>query len=209
MTRQGPTSVYLYFDRGNLLLYVGITSRGPMRQHEHNTDKDWWTYVVRQQVEHYPTRAEALQRERELIELLSPPFNSKHNRNREAREGYLRLAAKGPLRDAPDKWIPMHVGFREDDLVVLVTSPEYAALAGLLSFKNQFVVSAPKRKVREAVARRVGSAVAIRVRVSGEPTCTGARLKYKHVDGSAIKREIKRVDLEFASPESDLPAGGV
>lgn len=198
MTRQGPTSVYLYFDRANVLLYVGITSRGPLRQHEHNTDKDWWTYVARQQVEHYATRAEALQRERELITLLSPPFNSKHNPDRDARQAYLALAAEGPLEEPPDKWVPLRVGFREDDLYVLVTPPEYSALAGVLSFKNGFIVSAPKRKVRSAVARRVANAVAIGVRVSGEPACTGARLKYRHVQGSVIKREIKQVNLVFA-----------
>jgi predicted GIY-YIG superfamily endonuclease len=198
MTKEGPTSVYLYFVRSNLLLYVGVTSRGAVRQREHNTDKDWWTYVARQQVEHYPTREEALRRERELITLLAPPFNSMHNPDREAREAYLALAETGPLRDAPDKWIPMRVGFREDDLCVLVTPVEYSALAGLLSFKNEFVVSAPRRKVRDVTARRVGSAVAIRVRVGGDPVCIGARLKYRHMQGS-IKREIKLVVLEFAS----------
>jgi hypothetical protein len=198
MTKQGPTSVYLYFDRSNILLYVGITSRGAMRQREHNTDKGWWPYVARQQVEHYPSRAGALQRERELIALLAPPFNFMHNPDRDAREAYLRLAETGPLKEAPGMWIPMRVGLREDDLFVLVTSAEYSALAGTLSFKNPFIVSASKRKVRDVTARRVGSAVAIRMRVAGDAVCIGARLKYRHVQGSAIKREIKQVTLEFA-----------
>ena len=61
-----PTSVYKYFDRSNLLLYVGITSRGVQRQSEHNSDKPWWNYVASQQIEHFSTREEALQREKDL-----------------------------------------------------------------------------------------------------------------------------------------------
>lgn len=42
-----PTSVYRYYDENGLLLYVGITSRGSVRQREHNGDKEWWRFVHR------------------------------------------------------------------------------------------------------------------------------------------------------------------
>lgn len=74
-----PTSVYRYYDKSGLLLYVGITSRATSRQREHNADKEWWPFVASQQVEHYPTRAAALVRERELIIGFRPPFNRQHN----------------------------------------------------------------------------------------------------------------------------------
>lgn len=74
-----PTSVYRYYDRAGLLLYVGITSRGTRRQAEHNADKEWWPFVTSQDVEHYPARAEAAAREKALIREFRPPFNKLHN----------------------------------------------------------------------------------------------------------------------------------
>lgn len=74
-----PTSVYRYYDKSSLLLYVGITSRGIRRQREHNHDKEWWPFVTKQEVEHYSTRATASAREKELIRQFRPPFNRTHN----------------------------------------------------------------------------------------------------------------------------------
>lgn len=89
---QQPTSVYRYYDKHGVLLYVGITSRGVTRNIEHNLDKDWWQYVTTQDVDHYGTRPEALRRERELIAKHQPPFNRQHNPSHEAaREAYLGL----------------------------------------------------------------------------------------------------------------------
>jgi predicted GIY-YIG superfamily endonuclease len=74
-----PTSVYKYYDKSNILLYVGITKRGSRRQREHNVDKEWWPFVARQDVEHFATRAAALNRESALIQKYRSPFNRQHN----------------------------------------------------------------------------------------------------------------------------------
>lgn len=74
-----PTSIYLYYDKFDVLLYIGITSRGITRNREHNADKAWWRYVVRQEVRHLSSREEAQRVERELIIRLRPPFNRQHN----------------------------------------------------------------------------------------------------------------------------------
>lgn len=88
------TSVYLYYDRHGILIYVGITSRGIKRNREHNETKDWWPFVTRQEVEHFDDRSAALDREKVLIETHCPPFNTQHNRAAaEVREAYLLFAA--------------------------------------------------------------------------------------------------------------------
>lgn len=82
------TSLYLYFDRDSVLLYVGITNRGIKRNSEHNLDKAWWPYVARQEIRHLPGRQEAVRAERELIAERRPPFNRQHN------PGHEQLAAE-------------------------------------------------------------------------------------------------------------------
>lgn len=74
-----PTSVYQYFDRAGVLIYVGITCTGIARNQQHNADKDWWQWVAKQTIEHYHSRAEALGREKALIQKYRPPFNIIHN----------------------------------------------------------------------------------------------------------------------------------
>ena len=96
LTADQSTSVYRYYDLNGLLLYVGITSRGISRNREHNTTKEWWGYVTRQVVDHYATRAEALDVERVLIRSFRPPFNAQHNPSHDQdKRAYLAFAAAG------------------------------------------------------------------------------------------------------------------
>lgn len=105
MTAPSPaqTSVYRYYDRHDILIYVGITNRGMRRQSEHNADKEWWSLVDRQDVEHYPTRPEALAREKDLITRHLPPFNKQHNGAAEAVLAAY-LAFKDLAGDDPMRW---------------------------------------------------------------------------------------------------------
>lgn len=93
-TRVGiPTSVYKYYDRRNILIYVGITNGGILRNRQHNDSKTWWRFVHRQEVEHFKSRGLAHEREVALIEKFQPPFNKQHNKNHNAaRKLYLDLA---------------------------------------------------------------------------------------------------------------------
>jgi predicted GIY-YIG superfamily endonuclease len=86
------TSLYQYRDERGFLIYVGITSRGILRQAEHNRRAEWWPFVRTQSVEHFPTRDEALAAERRIIETERPPFNAQHNPDHEVRRAaYLTL----------------------------------------------------------------------------------------------------------------------
>lgn len=98
VTPSDPTSVYRYYDRAGLLLYVGITARATKRQREHNGDKEWWQFVTTQEVEHYPTRIQAAGREKSLIREFRPPFNRQHNPDHESLRAY--YLAAGPALPA-------------------------------------------------------------------------------------------------------------
>lgn len=87
-----PTSVYKYFDKAGILIYVGITGSGALRNRQHNESKEWWKFVRRQQVEHFKSRALAHEREVQLIERFKPPFNKQHNKDHAAsRRFYLDM----------------------------------------------------------------------------------------------------------------------
>lgn len=88
------TSVYRYYDANGILVYVGITHRGILRNAEHDKNAAWWPYVVRQEVDHLSSRKEALAREKALIVKYRPPFNTQHNMDARAlREAYTAFAA--------------------------------------------------------------------------------------------------------------------
>lgn len=129
-----PTSVYLYRDDHDILIYVGVTSRQMRRQAEHNRSKDWWPYVAAQEVEHYGTRTEALAREAELIATRTPPFNVSLNVDHDAmRTAYLAFRESADAHSDPVKTlrelhqqIPLGIVEHDDTHLVLVTPAKYA-----------------------------------------------------------------------------------
>lgn len=74
-----PHALYRFYDRTDVLLYVGITVDLPTRIKQHLSGKPWWSQVANMRVEHYPTRAEALEAERVAIETEGPLYNDQHN----------------------------------------------------------------------------------------------------------------------------------
>ncbi len=136
-TALGPdgTSVYLYYDKHDVLIYVGVTSRGTRRQHEHNGDKDWWPLVDQQMVEHYPTREKALARETYLIGRYRPPFNtaqnpSAKNSRRAYEDGISTLREMTPARrlKTVQGRVPLRIAKRDGQTVTLVAGTRFAAL---------------------------------------------------------------------------------
>lgn len=76
---EGSQLVYFLRDESGVLLYVGITGRGPVRLVEHYRTKDWFTRVARVDFERYDTRPEAERREVQAIKTLGPRYNVVHN----------------------------------------------------------------------------------------------------------------------------------
>lgn len=193
MPIQAPTSVYLYRDSYGILIYVGITSRGIQRNREHNTDKDWWSLVASQEVEHFDTRTEAEFRERELIERHMPPFNTQHNRNREAsRQAYLTFlasqAVRVPLPEAiaalPGRRIDLELHEASDPHCILRTRAEDAQIAMALALDEPVRAFGMSKATNVNMIEQVGPFALLH---------TTRRLKDPFLDAHAIvKCDVKR-----------------
>lgn len=91
--------VYRCLSADDQLLYVGVTSCGLKRfAHGHSKTARWWGQVARIEVEHLPTRQQALLRERELIMGFKPPHNIIHSDPYDP----LYVIPKGP---GPTRWL--------------------------------------------------------------------------------------------------------
>lgn len=76
------TSVYRFYNLTDELLYIGIAYDGTQRWRMHAAAKPWWSEVHRAEIEHFATRDEALDAEREQIKALQPKYNVHHNAGR-------------------------------------------------------------------------------------------------------------------------------
>lgn len=173
-----PTSLYRYYDKNDLLLYVGVTGRGATRNIEHNKSQPWWPHVTRQEVTHLPTRRDALLEEKRLIQKHLPPYNRQHNRNYpEGRRAYEALMAAEV--DIP---ISRRVLYRNKlpltplstplagDMVTLHSFPEhFSAFSGAVLRPDIGLVSTPQRTQAGKVAH---------ARIAGRMLVVGIRGKY-------------------------------
>jgi len=134
----GGASVYRYYDKLGILIYVGITSQRSTRQQQHNADKAWWPHVAKQEVDHFTSRSAALERERSLIQTFLPPFNVQHNRDHsEMRRAYELLALANVESDPRVVWkdtnghLPLTCASEDliNQMAVFRTRIEHAAMA--------------------------------------------------------------------------------
>lgn len=209
-----PTSVYRYYDAGNLLLYVGITSRGARRNSEHNDSKQWWKYVARQEVDHYPDRRTALIRERDLIRRHRPPFNTQHNIDAAGvRAAYIAYASAGanmtppPLADDARR-MPLEPVERDGNRLILATLPEHAGFASKIRpvVFNQVPCRVGDRQVGHVIqvdqhAVRTTITVRLKIDLGAEVIHATASLKQMHHSPPGVLR-VSRVDLNG----NDIPS---
>jgi predicted GIY-YIG superfamily endonuclease len=76
--RMSPHSVYIIMEKGSAL-YVGMTNNVRSRMYGHKATSRFWSETCEYTIEVLPTRRAALNREKELIKQLRPPFNKIHN----------------------------------------------------------------------------------------------------------------------------------
>lgn len=74
-----PHALYRFYDRTDVLLYVGVTADLPKRMKNHQKEKPWWLQISTIKIEPYETRAEVFEAEAEAIRTENPLYNSTHN----------------------------------------------------------------------------------------------------------------------------------
>jgi predicted GIY-YIG superfamily endonuclease len=141
--QQSEASVYRYYDENNVLLYVGYTTQGSRRNHQHAGDKTWWPFVARQEVDHFSSVDEAKKREVELIRHYRPPFNKQHNPDSASlSESYMsmaRIAFGGSrltlmqLMKGNVKQLQCNVVLQNKTQLVVAAAPQYLELSKLVS----------------------------------------------------------------------------
>lgn len=182
-SQSGPSvsqgSLYRYYDVDGTLLYIGVTKRGRIRNFEHSSDKEWWPFVARQDVEHFATYDEALASERSLIFDLRPPFNIQHNPDHAVlRRLYLWLAESRADGDKTLSEYLQTVG-RRMPLVVL----DDGSRSGVFTFLTMQAQSSVVDSLSKDVNRDE-----IRVRPSGGGKNLGCITSIAVVSGRAFIR---------------------
>lgn len=140
---ESAASVYRYYDENNVLLYVGYTTQGPRRNHQHAADKAWWPYVARQEVDHFDTVDDAKRREVELIRHYRPPFNKQHNPDSASlADAYLKMAeipfggsrfTLVEILKGNAKQLPTNVVLQNKSQLVVSAAPQYLELSRLVA----------------------------------------------------------------------------
>lgn len=201
------TSLYRYYDQLGILLYVGITDRSIRRNDEHNA-KEWWRFVVRQEVEHFPTRELALGAEKDLIIKKRPPFNVQHNIGyAELRSAYLTFRSRGSNaaelipRVLPRRLllaVKLRLGSR------LVLESEEQARFDLLDLAEvgSCIVASGGRRARIIGVDVVGGRLRVLIHTRDAKDCSGAQLVIRFPSCIAERVSLKQLELEFTRPRA-------
>lgn len=72
--------LYRHYSAENELLYIGVSSRIPQRNREHEKLSPWWYEIARIEIEPFPDRKSLLEAERLAIQAEQPRFNIQHNK---------------------------------------------------------------------------------------------------------------------------------
>lgn len=82
-----PQTLYRFFDKGDELLYIGLTADVGRRVAQHRDGRPWWVEVVRITLEQFPDRRSVIEAERNAIKTERPKYNVTHNGGRASGDG--------------------------------------------------------------------------------------------------------------------------
>ena len=72
------SQLYRHFDAQGRLLYIGISLSAVTRLMGHRAGSQWFRKIARVEIQTFPSRAIALQMEREAIQKEHPRYNIEH-----------------------------------------------------------------------------------------------------------------------------------
>lgn len=72
------TELYRHYDRGGILLYVGISACTIIRLAAHKFESSWYKRIAIVTIEHFDTRQDALRAETHAIKTEKPKYNRHH-----------------------------------------------------------------------------------------------------------------------------------
>ena len=79
-TEDQPTQLYRHYDSSGRLLYVGISNNHIARLGQHRDAAQWFHLIDSVKIEHFKSRAEALEAERQAIQNEDPKYNIQHKK---------------------------------------------------------------------------------------------------------------------------------
>jgi len=94
-----PHTLYRFFDHRGELLYIGVSAALLNRLNQHRESRPWWCDVANVDLEHFETREEAFDAERNAIVVEKPTHNVHHNRGNP--RAVVPEAGDVELRDSP------------------------------------------------------------------------------------------------------------
>lgn len=134
--KDGPTSLYRFYDGSGQLLYVGVSNHPIPRYDQHGNEKPWWSEVATSKMEHHSTRDAALTAEAVAIRDERP----RHNVSGVRSSRYRPLPEPGSVMMAIKRDERAH---RSQELVITV--PERVSDEGDPNY--EWSLSAVKRRV--------------------------------------------------------------
>ena len=75
MNNDKRTCLYRHYDKEGILLYVGISLNIIIRTAKHENKSHWWRQICNIKIQHFSTRKEAEEAEREAISKENPLYN--------------------------------------------------------------------------------------------------------------------------------------
>jgi predicted GIY-YIG superfamily endonuclease len=157
-----PHALYRFFDRADVLLYVGISASLPTRIAKHRNLKPWWTDVRNITVEYYDTRDEAIAAETEAIKSEKPLYNTTHNELAQSTDGVPQVVTWTPhgprAEEITVEWVQSNWDKLPHDVRHAIETPAFNK--GCLGLAEDILAEVPDEDARDLIRQAKRDAAA-------------------------------------------------